>query len=140
MKNIKNLALAVLLAATAVIGFASFSSQSNASATGLSYYAVKMHADWCGTCKGMKAKMPEITEALADSNVQMITLDVTNEGRTARSLAMATKLGFADAFTAANGKTGFIAVINSETGENVAKVSGKGTAADIADGIKTAAK
>ena len=47
-------------------------------------YVVKVHADWCGSCKALTPVLEEVREALADDPVLFLELDVTDEARTAK--------------------------------------------------------
>ena len=74
-------------------------------------YVVKVHADWCGSCKALTPVLEEVREALADDPVLFLELDVTDEARTAQARLLAVALGIEDHLKA-NNKTGLVLLIN----------------------------
>ena len=75
-------------------------------------YVVKVHADWCGSCKALAPVLGEVRETLAAEPVLFIELDVTDEDRTAQARLLAAALGIEDHLKA-NNKTGLVLLIDS---------------------------
>lgn len=89
-------------------------------------YVVKIHADWCGTCKILEPKIAAVQQKLYQAPVRFITLDVTDEARTEKSQALATELGINEIFFQGNKnieKTGTVAIFNLEKQEVVGKLT-----------------
>ena len=74
-------------------------------------YVVKVHADWCGSCKALAPVLEEVRETLAAESVLFLELDVTDEARTAQARLLAAALGIEDHLKA-NNKTGLVLLIN----------------------------
>lgn len=74
-------------------------------------YVVKVHADWCGSCKALAPVLEEVRESLADEPVLFLELDVTDEARTAQARLLTAALGIEDHLKA-NNKTGLVLLIN----------------------------
>ncbi len=99
--------------------------QAKAEGTGPMLYAVTFHADWCGSCKVME---PEVTKARAradlnNQNVLFVTLDLTDATTRHQAGLMASALGLDEFYAENAGKTGFILLVNSKTGEHVGKIT-----------------
>ena len=74
-------------------------------------YVVKVHADWCGSCKALAPVLEEVRESLADEPVLFLELDVTDEARTAQARLLTAALGIENHLKA-NNKTGLVLLIN----------------------------
>ena len=75
-------------------------------------YVVKVHADWCGSCKALVPILKEVKTAVADQPALFVELDVTDEALTAQSRLLAVALGIEDHFKA-NNKTGLVLLIKA---------------------------
>ena len=76
-------------------------------------YVVKVHADWCGSCKALAPVLEEVRETLASEPVLFLELDVTDAARTAQARLLSVALGIEDHLKA-NNKTGLVLLINPE--------------------------
>lgn len=85
-------------------------------------YALVFAADWCSTCKELDPKLQPVMTASGDLPVEFVMLDLTDEVTTAEAAATAESLGAADLFEANAGKTGYVALVSSETGEVVGRI------------------
>ena len=88
-------------------------------------YAVAFHADWCGSCKVLE---PNVTKArgkadLDNKDVLFVKLDLTNATTRNQSALMANALGISDFYEENDGKTGFVLLVNSKTGETLGKLT-----------------
>jgi len=105
-------------------------------------YAVMMHADWCGACKAMD---PKISQARADGNlddkdVLFVKLDLTNDATQHQAAMMAEMLGFSELYKNNAGKTGFMVLIDANSGEKITSITNKHDSASIAARITEAIK
>jgi len=74
-------------------------------------YVVKVHADWCGSCKALVPILDEVRETMSAEPVLFLTLDVTDEDRTGQARLLAAALGI-EQHLKTNNKTGLVLVIN----------------------------
>ena len=74
-------------------------------------YVVKVHADWCGSCKALVPILDEVRETMSAEPVLFLTLDVTDEDRTGQARLLAAALGIENHLKA-NNKTGLVLIIN----------------------------
>jgi thiol-disulfide isomerase/thioredoxin len=87
-------------------------------------FIVKIHADWCGTCKRLGPVWEEIQATLGEQ-ATVVNLDVTDRAAYDRSRAEAERLGidtFVDEYRA---RTGAIAVLDCRTREPVVVLLGE---------------
>ena len=90
-------------------------------------YAVMMHADWCGTCKALAPKIAQAREndGLDSKDVLFIKLDLTDDTSKHQAAMMAAILGIEDVYESNAGNTGFMLLINAETGEKISQITNK---------------
>lgn len=105
-------------------------------------YAVMMYADWCGSCKSLD---PKVVQARKDANldgqdVLFVTLDLTDDTTKLQAEMMAAVLGISEIYETNAGKTGFMLLINSESGEKLARITNKLDSSDIATRIQESVK
>lgn len=74
-------------------------------------YVVKVHADWCGSCKALVPILDEVRETMSAEPVLFLTLDVTDEDRTGQARLLAAALGI-EQHLKTNNKTGLVLIIN----------------------------
>ncbi len=103
-------------------------------------YAVMMHADWCGTCKALGPKITQAREKdkLDSKNLLFVKLDLTDETTTHQAAMMAAALGISELYESNAGKTGFMLLINAETGEKIARITNNLDAKSISEHITEA--
>lgn len=100
-------------------------------------YAVAFHADWCGNCKELGPKVKEARSIgdLDNKNVLFIKLNLTDKTTSHQAGLLAATLGIGEFYKSNNGKTGFILLINSSTGETVGKITKDMDAKQISETI-----
>lgn len=101
-------------------------------------YGVLFYADWCGSCKTLD---PKVTEArkeakLDNQDILFVTLNLTDETTKHQAAMMAATLGISDLYERNAGKTGFMLLLNAETGEKLAQLTKKMEVGDIATRIQ----
>lgn len=126
----------------AIIGFLSITIFTSSAFAQTAVHAVKFHADWCGSCKAIAPQLEKARgkHALDDMNVLFVTLDLTDDTTRNQSAMMANAMGLGDLYKENKGKTGYIVLIDSKTGESLGKITKKHTADDIAALIKEKTK
>jgi len=85
--------------------------------------AVKFHADWCGYCKAMGDVYEEMQAKFDRQPVLWITLDQTREHGRTQAEYLAYALNMKDIWSEHGGKTGFILLVNAETGQVMEKLT-----------------
>jgi len=87
-------------------------------------YVVKIHADWCGSCKAMKSVWEQIETDLGDQ-ATTVTLDVSDRVAYTESEAAAERLGISELFQEYRSRTGTVVVLDCNTREPVAIMNGE---------------
>ena len=105
-------------------------------------YAVLMHADWCGSCKVLDPKITQAREnnGLDEKNVLFITLDLTNETTSHQAAMMADVLEITELYESNAGKTGFMVLIDSKTGDPISRITKSLDAESISEQVLEAIK
>lgn len=85
-------------------------------------YVVKIHADWCGSCKALKSVWQRIEIDLRDQ-ATIVTLDVSDRVAYRESEATAERLGIREFFQEYRSRTGTVAVLDCKSHEPVAIMS-----------------
>lgn len=86
-------------------------------AAGPEVIAIKFHADWCGYCKAMGDIFDELQAKFDQEPVLYLTFDQTREHHTRQSQYLVHALGLEDVWAEYGGKTGFVLLIDGQTGE-----------------------
>jgi thiol-disulfide isomerase/thioredoxin len=85
-------------------------------------FVVKIHADWCGTCRLLEPTWAELGDRYGEQ-VQFVLLDVTTASSLETSRAEAERLGLQSFFDRYKSKTGSIGVLDA-SGEPVEILKG----------------
>ncbi|MEM8495122.1 MAG: thioredoxin family protein [Planctomycetota bacterium] len=124
--------------AGAVLGALSVLATGGAWAEQAKVVAVKFHADWCGSCEVIQPAIDEARASVNSPEVAFVTLDLTDEATTADAMELAEAAGITEAYEAFAPKTGFVLLIDTQTGQAVAKMTKTHSAADL-EGLITSA-
>ena len=105
-------------------------------------YGVLFYADWCGSCKALDPKITQAREEakLDTQDILFVTLDLTDEIAKHQSALMAATLGITDVYEANAGKTGFMLLLDADSGQKLAQVTKKYESAEIAAKIQESIK
>jgi len=76
-------------------------------------YVVKVHADWCGTCRMLEPTWKQIENELA-GDARIVVLDVTDREAVAASRKQAERLGLTTFFDRYKSQTGTIGVLDGD--------------------------
>ena len=98
-------------------------------------YVVKVHADWCGSCKALVPILKEVQAEVADQPVLFVELDVTDSALTAQARLLAAALDVEEHFKA-NNKTGLVLLINAQDHTLLETVTKQNSAAEIVGKIE----
>ena len=87
-------------------------------------YVVKIHADWCGSCRATQATWDRVVAELADQ-ATMVRFDVTDRASYEVAVAEAEEFGLSDFLQDYRRRTGTIAVLDCRTREPLVVLSGE---------------
>jgi thiol-disulfide isomerase/thioredoxin len=82
-------------------------------------YVVKIHADWCNSCKALESVWQRI-ETDFEAQATAVTLDVSDRFAYTESQVVAERLGIGEFFQEYRSRTGTIVVLDCNTREPVA--------------------
>jgi thiol-disulfide isomerase/thioredoxin len=100
---------------------------------------VKIHADWCATCKMLDAVWTQLRTDMADQ-INVVELDVSDRVAYQESEARAEQLGLTDFFRKYRSKTGTIAILDCNSLEPVAIMNGERDIAKYREAIARASR
>ena len=105
-------------------------------------YGVLFYADWCGSCKALDPKVVEARKEakLDNQDILFVTLDLTDETTKHQAAMMASIMGISDLYESNAGKTGFMLLLNAETGGKLAQLTKKLESTEIAAKIQESIK
>lgn len=105
-------------------------------------YGVLFYADWCGSCKALDPKITQAREEakLDEQDVLFVRLDLTDDTTKHQAAMMAAIMGISDLYESNAGKTGFMLLIDTESGEKLEQLTSKLEVSDIASKIKDSVK
>jgi len=85
---------------------------------------VKIHADWCGSCRATQPTWERVVAELSN-RATMVRFDVTDRASYESAVAEAASLGIGDFLQEYRRRTGTIAVLDCETREPLVVLSGE---------------
>lgn len=100
---------------------------------------VKIHADWCGTCKAMSSVWTRIGDEMGDQ-ARIVELDVSDRVAFGESQTTAEELGIGEFFREYRSRTGTIAVLDCRSFEPVAVMNGERDIAKYREAIIQASR
>ncbi len=104
----------------------SFAHAGNASAkSSADVFAVKFHADWCGSCKAIQPNLDKLAAGASKDPVLFLTLDLTDEKTTQQAAFLASALGIGAVMDKYGPKTGFVLLVDSDNKQVLAKLDKK---------------
>ncbi len=105
-------------------------------------YGVLLYADWCGSCKALDPKIIKARKKanLDGQDILFVTLDLTDDTTKLQAAKMAAALGINEVYESNAGKTGFMLLIDAESGEKLARLTSKLEVTDIANQIQDSIK
>lgn len=100
-------------------------------------YALAFHSDKCASCKvlGPNVKEAKNSDSLKETSVKFVKFDLTDKQTKKEAAVMAETLGVTDVYKKHAKKTGFLLVVNSNTGEVLEKITKKHDADQITAAI-----
>lgn len=87
-------------------------------------FVVKIHADWCGTCRMLEPTLTALDKKMGTS-ARVVVLDVTDRKTYAAATAEAQRLGIESFFDQYKSRTGIVGVLDGSTRETIAVLSGE---------------
>jgi len=83
----------------------------------ISVIAVKMDADWCGKCQVMNPKLDAVMPEFKDESVLFVKFNMTDEFTTQQAGFLASRLNLDSLFNEHKGQTGYVVLIDANSGE-----------------------
>lgn len=87
-------------------------------------YLVKIHADWCGSCKATKAVWKRVQQELGKQTT-VVVLDVSSRTRYEKAVAEAERLEIEEFFQEYRTRTGVVGALHCRTREPVVILQGE---------------
>ena len=135
MKRLSKLNKTLLLTFSLMLfsgGLASFATQpenmeqettATAETEDIKLIAVRMYADWCGYCKTLDAKLEDIKPEFEGSGILFTYFDLTDEYQHSQTRLMAERMNLSRIYEAFGDRTGFMVLVNPETGEVLKEIN-----------------
>lgn len=80
-------------------------------------YGLMFHSDHCASCEVLNPKIDGAKANLAGEPVLFVTFDHTDDTTTAQAAMLASALGLADVYGAQEKASGFMLLVDAESGE-----------------------
>lgn len=93
--------------------------------------ALDFYADWCPACKALTPVYRDLANKTDGQPVLFVTLDQTNKAKARQAEYLIAELGFGDLWSEYGGKTGFVLLVDPDTGTVVDRISARDTLADM---------
>ncbi len=99
---------------------------------------VLFYADWCGKCKVLDPQLKKATGSFINQPILLTTFDMTNLSSQFQSGQLAKALNLSDLYQKIGVKTGFMVLVDAESGELIDRVNSADSPEIIASKIKAA--
>lgn len=101
------------------------------------FIAVYFYADWCSVCKVLSPKIEQVrTEQNLDrSKILFIKMDLTNKAKINQSILLAQTMGIGDFLKKQGSKTGYLAVLDAVSKEEITRFNGSSSKKEIENGL-----
>lgn len=80
-------------------------------------------SDTCGSCKILDPKIENVKKDYLSQPILFATLDHSNDGSTNQAALLADSLGLAEVYAAQEKASGFLLLVNPESGEIITKLT-----------------
>ncbi len=101
-------------------------------------FAVYFYADWCTNCKMLSPKLEEARSkgGLDEKPVLFVKLNLTDKPSIQQSILLAQALGIGDFLKAQGSATGYVALLDAKTKNEIIRFDRESSAADIQAAIE----
>lgn len=100
---------------------------------------VKIHADWCATCKKMGPILEDLTQRLGgDTKTLLVKVDLTNDATKRQSQLLMNAFGLSKVYQEHTKKTGVLLLVDPEDANVVKTLTSDMTAAQMEQAIRAA--
>lgn len=89
----------------------------NISTDEISVIGVKMDAEWCGKCQVMNPKLDSVMPEFKNDDILFVKFNMTDEFTTRQAGLLADRLNLKSLFEEHKGSTGYMVLLNADTGE-----------------------
>ena len=87
------------------------------------FIAVKMYADWCGSCKILDPRLAQVQPEFSGGNILFVRFDFTDAKAVHQSGMLAGTLGLDRLYAMNARKTGYLAIVDRATGDVVERIT-----------------
>ena len=129
--SMKNMFIKVLSVLSLVLVFSPFAN----AAEEPEVMGVLFYADWCNSCKVLEPRIDQarVDSSLDSGSVLFVTLDLTDEVTIHQSQLLAESLGLGDVYTAHEGTTGFMLLVDADSKKVITRLTKELESEDISD-------
>ncbi len=120
-----------LLAATAAIAVLGITQLHALEPAQPKVVGLMFYSDTCGSCKILDPKIQSVKKDFVTQPILFATLDHSNDGSKNQAALLAESLGLSKVYAAQEKASGFLLLVNPESGEIITKVSRDMSEADI---------
>jgi len=120
-----------ILAATTIIGLLGLTQAQALESAKPEVVGLMFYSDTCGSCKILDPKIESVKKDYTAKPILFATLDHSNEGSKNQAALLAEALGLAEIYAAQEKASGFMLLINPQSGEVITKLTRDMSEADI---------